>query len=229
MTPKRTSAASNPEERRQSRTELAYAEISDRLGDLRFPPGFRFTDAEVAKELGMSKTPVREALLMHVAQGLVYPRPGAGYVVVPITVRDVRSLFRHWRRLADTAIEIVTNKGIDTSYALNFQEILGDFEPLDAHTTFYDLVFWLTDDRFMIREWGVLGIEIERLLRLVLTDKPDVLLAHLSVICQAFTAEDEADGRKAVRKHIDDLEQAVITALLSGDFLQEANLAAPKK
>lgn len=54
------------------------------LGTGRFPPGSRVSTLELSKELGISRTPVREALSQLASQGIVKEMPGYGvYVQIP--------------------------------------------------------------------------------------------------------------------------------------------------
>lgn len=57
------------------------------------PAGARIHEGQLAKELGVSRTPVREAL-MHLQQlGVVEVRPNSGFYVVPITATDIREVY----------------------------------------------------------------------------------------------------------------------------------------
>ncbi len=58
-------------------------------------------EGELAREYGVSRTPVREALLTLVADGLLNSLPRAGYMVTPITIRDVQEAF-HLREILET-------------------------------------------------------------------------------------------------------------------------------
>jgi DNA-binding GntR family transcriptional regulator len=58
------------------------------------PPGEPLRDRQLAEMLGVSRTPVREALHRLEAIGLVMPRGRAGWVVSPFTEQDVRELFQ---------------------------------------------------------------------------------------------------------------------------------------
>lgn len=214
------------EERGRSRTETAYLEIGDRLADLRFAPGSRFTEAEVAEELKMSKTPVREALLMHVVHELVVPRPGSGYVVAPITVKDVRGLFRHWRGLACEAAGLAASSGLDAHISLHLDEALESLPALDAYIEVFSAIFSLADDRFLAREYMIMSIEVRRLLRLVLSADEPALSSHLERILAALGANDATRARSLVEEQINELERVVMGELLSGKFLAGANLAA---
>ncbi|MHA6631782.1 GntR family transcriptional regulator [Pseudonocardia sichuanensis] len=57
-------------------------------------PGEPLRDRQLAEMLGVSRTPVREALHRLEALGLVVPRGRGGWVVSPFTEQDVRELFQ---------------------------------------------------------------------------------------------------------------------------------------
>lgn len=58
------------------------------------PPGAPLRDRQLAEMLGVSRTPVREALHRLEAIGLVAPRGRTGWIVSPFTEQDVRELFQ---------------------------------------------------------------------------------------------------------------------------------------
>jgi DNA-binding GntR family transcriptional regulator len=68
-----------------SATATAYGFAKERLLDGRFQAGVLLSENEIAKDLGISRTPVREAFLLLEAEGLLelYPRRGA--LVTPIS------------------------------------------------------------------------------------------------------------------------------------------------
>jgi DNA-binding GntR family transcriptional regulator len=55
-------------------------------------PGARLTESDVAEQMRIGKTPVREALRRLVHEGLMLVHPRKGYVVAPITLRDVEDV-----------------------------------------------------------------------------------------------------------------------------------------
>jgi DNA-binding GntR family transcriptional regulator len=63
--------------------------IRDRILNFVFLPGVKISDDEIAKTLGMSRSPVREALNRLVEQGLVESRPNRGFVVKVYTRKEV--------------------------------------------------------------------------------------------------------------------------------------------
>src|SRR4051794_6359364 len=67
-----------------------YRRLRDAIVDGTFAPGEQLKDLELGAWLGVSRTPVREALLRLAQSGLVLAQPGRSTVVSPIDVRDVR-------------------------------------------------------------------------------------------------------------------------------------------
>lgn len=78
----------------RSLTDQAYGRIRNRIVTCSLEPGRAFIEADLAQELEMSKTPVREALLRLQMEGLVQAIPRRGYMVTPIHLADIDDLFR---------------------------------------------------------------------------------------------------------------------------------------
>ncbi len=57
------------------------------------PPGTPIREPALAAELGISRTPLREALLGLEAEGLLCSRPGRGFSVAPLTRREVEETY----------------------------------------------------------------------------------------------------------------------------------------
>ena len=67
-----------------------YRRLRDAIVDGTLTPGEQLRDLELAAWLGVSRTPVREALLRLAHSGLVLAQPGRSTVVSPLEVRRVR-------------------------------------------------------------------------------------------------------------------------------------------
>jgi DNA-binding GntR family transcriptional regulator len=86
-------------------------------------PGTFIRLDETAAQLGVSITPVREALLTLRGEGMVRLEPNRGYVVLPLTRRDIEDIF--WlqamiaKELAATAALRITDAAIDELDRLN--------------------------------------------------------------------------------------------------------------
>jgi DNA-binding GntR family transcriptional regulator len=110
---------------REARIPLRRAQLSDEVaGHLRLAimsgalrPGTFIRLDETAAKLGVSVTPVREALLKLRGEGMVQLEPHRGHVVLPLTRQDIDDIF--WlqaaiaKELAATAAQEITDAEID--------------------------------------------------------------------------------------------------------------------
>lgn len=71
----------------------AYERLKAEILENRMPAGFQATEPEIALKMGMSRTPVREALLRLEAEGLVELIPRRGARVLPISLDDMREIY----------------------------------------------------------------------------------------------------------------------------------------
>jgi DNA-binding GntR family transcriptional regulator len=67
-----------------------YRRLRDAIVDGTFAPGEQLKDLELAAWLGVSRTPVREALLRLAQGGLVLAQPGRSTIVSTLDARDIR-------------------------------------------------------------------------------------------------------------------------------------------
>ncbi len=76
-----------------SLVDAAHEKIRRRILDNVWPPGHRALEQEVALALGMSRTPVREALVRLQSEGLVEVVPRHGMRVLPVSPADMREIY----------------------------------------------------------------------------------------------------------------------------------------
>ena len=90
-----------------SLVEAAYVQIRRRILDIDWPPGHRALEQEVALALGMSRTPVREALMRLQNEGLVEVIPRHGMRVLPVSPNDMREIYQILTALECMAAELL--------------------------------------------------------------------------------------------------------------------------
>ncbi|MCC6309493.1 MAG: GntR family transcriptional regulator [Trueperaceae bacterium] len=84
--------------KRKNLTEHIVSVLTERIIQGTYPPGAPLREIEIADDLGVSRSPLREALRVLSQQGLVEIAPGKGARVAPLTVRaagefyDVRAV-----------------------------------------------------------------------------------------------------------------------------------------
>jgi DNA-binding GntR family transcriptional regulator len=78
---------------RASGAQLVYGELRERILNLDLAPGARLPETELAAELAVSRTPLREALRMLLAEDLVEQLPTGGMLVRRLDLQDMRELY----------------------------------------------------------------------------------------------------------------------------------------
>jgi len=81
------------EEQGPSGGDRAYAEIRARILRLDFAPGLELEEGGLSRLLGLSRTPVREALIRLASEGLVVLQRGRGARVAPLEFGSLRAFF----------------------------------------------------------------------------------------------------------------------------------------
>lgn len=83
--------------------DRAYEAIQNAIFEGRYRPGSRLNERVVADELGMSRTPVREAIRKLTADGFVRHRPNSGVTVLELSERSMTDLADLRAHLAEMA------------------------------------------------------------------------------------------------------------------------------
>src|SRR5690554_787048 len=86
-------------ERVNGSLETAYSHLRQAIIEGRILPGSRLKEQHIAEELGVSRTPVREALKMLQSDGLVTIERNVGALVRTLTAKDVGDLYEFRIRL----------------------------------------------------------------------------------------------------------------------------------
>ncbi|WP_405819101.1 GntR family transcriptional regulator [Streptomyces sp. NBC_01390] len=69
--------------------ERVYAHVKEGVLDRRYEGGTLLTEGELAEAVGVSRTPVREALLRLEAEGLIKLYPKKGALVLPVSAQEI--------------------------------------------------------------------------------------------------------------------------------------------
>ncbi len=88
----------------------AYQSMRRRILDNVWAPGYQALEQEVALELGMSRTPVREALIRLSQEGLVEVVPRRGMRVLPVSPNDMQEIYEVLTALESMAAEILATR-----------------------------------------------------------------------------------------------------------------------
>lgn len=117
------------------RSELLIDDVYGRLRDLIFSnalrAGQKLVDRDLAEQLGVSRTPVREALGRLAMTGLVEARTRRGYYVSTFSAQQVTDLYELRKMLEVHAVKLATKNSLP-SHLHEFDGILADLEKLSS-------------------------------------------------------------------------------------------------
>ena len=183
-------------------------------------PGERLLEIHLANKLGVSRTPIREAIRKLELENLVIMIPRKGAVVAEITEKSLRDVLEVRRALEALAVKLACEKIQDSEIeelkvtAKEFEEALktGDVTVFaEADVKFHDIIYRTTDNQRLIQllynlREQMYRYRVEYLKR---EDSHEVLLAEHQHIIQMLAERNEERAVEAVCAHIDNQVTAV--------------------
>ncbi|MBL8670024.1 MAG: GntR family transcriptional regulator [Alphaproteobacteria bacterium] len=131
---------------RVPQTQKAYEAIKLRILNNVLPPGSQALEQELAAALGMSRTPVREAMMRLASEGLVAVRPRHGMRVLPISVADMAEIYEILTELEATAARAIAARGPTPAEIKGLEDAVAE---MDKALCGDDLAAWAAaDERF---------------------------------------------------------------------------------
>ena len=97
-------------EDRMSMREVAYVHIQKKIASRALRAGSPVSEVPIARELGISRTPTREAVRQLVTEGLLEQVPGGGVVVVTLERRDIVEIYELRKALEVQAVEVAARR-----------------------------------------------------------------------------------------------------------------------
>lgn len=196
-----------------SLVEAAYQAIRGRILDNRWPPGHQALEQALALELGMSRTPVREALIRLKNEGLIEVVPRHGMRVAPVSPTDMKEIYEILTSLEAMAAELAAKRRPTTAELAPLEKATRD---MDRSLKKDDLDAWAEADerhhRHLIELCGnrkLAGIVYNywdrahraRMFTLRLRPKPTASTAEHLAVVEAIRRGDAVTARELHRQH----------------------------
>jgi DNA-binding GntR family transcriptional regulator len=140
--------------------DMALSTIKEAILTKKLEPEVMYTEASLTNELGISRTPVREALIHLASQGLIIYFPRKGFKIKLLTEKDVENLFELRLALELAVIRHITphmaEEALDkiekvmTEY-LKVVQIGDPVESIRANRDFHICLANLTENSYLIK------------------------------------------------------------------------------
>jgi len=206
-----------------NKKEKAYQQLKSAVisGDLN--AGEIYTLTDLSERTKLSGTPTREALLALESEGLVDPIPRTGYMITPITIRDVLELF-HLRKILEAeairlASERITNENIKVLEQNNQMEsLLATNESEETDQGNYTSAYQLNTEFHLVIARASGNLRLEKLIGKLLVEMErifarDPLVAHPKQhipIIEALKGRDMDAAVKAMVDHIENTKRRML-------------------
>jgi DNA-binding GntR family transcriptional regulator len=218
-----------------SQGEVAYAALRRRIIHCELEPGERITEAQLASETRIGKTPVREALTRLIQDGLVRSMPGHGYEVTPITLGDVQDLYNFRLIIEPAAAQLAAGhvsatdlRRLDELCAARFSTADKESQSryLQANYLFHTTIADASGNRRLAGAVRRALEESERLFHLssALKKSGDDIAHEHTELVDALIAGDGETARKLTLAHLTASQRRVLDALLASPSLLAVNI-----
>ncbi len=184
-------------------------------------PGERLMEIQLAERLGVSRTPIREAIRKLELEGLVLMIPRKGAEVAKISEKSLRDVLEVRRSLDELAIELAIQRMTDEDIAA-LEEAQKQFRAAvagaDAMTiaqqdeNYHDVIYNATGNSRLVQILNNLREQMYRYRLEYIKDeeKRQILLAEHRKIYRALCSRHVEEAKQAMREHIDNQEITVL-------------------
>ena len=189
------------------------------LGELK--PGERLMEIHLAEKLGVSRTPIREAIRKLELEGLVTMVPRKGAEVAQITEKSMNDVLEVRRALdalcAELACDRITPEELETLGLAceSFETAVrtGDAKEIaHADVALHDIIVKATGNQRLIQLVNNLSEQMYRYRFEYIkdTDQHETLVEEHRIIYQSIVNKDKKTAAEAAKTHIDNQEKAII-------------------
>ena len=207
-----------------SLSEIAYRRIKEMILSLTLAPGSSLTEMGLIDQLGMSRTPIREALYRLQQERFVELTPRKGWFVSEIKLQDIQQLFVIREALEGIATRQATLRVPDSELAA-MAETLAALEPIlrtdeinatDAGDAIHTLIFAHADNPY-ISSIMTLYLDRLQLFHVIAMNLPgrklQSWLEHQQILTAMQTRDADA-AEQAMRQHIRSSLHSILEGLM---------------
>jgi DNA-binding GntR family transcriptional regulator len=204
-------------------SDRAYAILLDEIQSGVLPAGAVLAEVEQAARLGVSRTPLREALRRLAADGLAVQQSPRVTVVAALDAGDIRSLFEIRRALEETAARLAALRGDSAAFAALAEEFSHvDLTGDEGRDAYYALIARLDaqvdashGNDYLTSALRTVRTHLVRVRRMA-RDKPERLAAsageHL-IIARALASRDADLAAHATHVHLYNALDSILSSL----------------
>ena len=202
-------------EKTTSLVDQAYEDIRNRICDFELFPGQVLSDFTLSKEMGMSRTPIRQALQRLERDGLIADAgTGKSYEVCKITDDEIVEIFDARECIEVMAIRLAMEKGIEEPRLVELMRINRNMQEANAQgrikenfqydQEFHDYLVSMSGNKKLIRFHDSLLLQLRRMRVLSYLERTyqEKAVNDHAAILEGILAGDKEKAQQALAVHI---------------------------
>ena len=208
-----------------SRAEVAYQRLKSAIQSRQFEPGQRMREAEIATWLGISRTPVRDALKLLESDGLLVAAPRRGLIIAELDQQQVAEIYALRSALEGLAARMAAQhaSSAELSALVDVVERQAQAGPDDdpnalaeLNRRFHQLIYGAARNRYLLDVLGSLESSLALLPGTTYSaaGRRDTAHAEHKAIVTAIEAHDPDAAEAAARRHIQEAERVRLLMML---------------
>lgn len=206
--------------------EVVFNTLRDDILRGELEPGERLMEIHLAEKLGVSRTPVREAIRKLELEGLVKMIPRRGAVVASITISDLEDVLEVRKVLEQLTVKLACEKITDEEIALlkkyheEFAKAINtnDLTSLaEKDVSFHDVIYNASRNNRLIQILNNLREQMYRyrLEYIKNEDKRKKVVEEHAEIIKAIENKDVDVAKEYIRAHINNQEATILAKIMS--------------
>lgn len=204
--------------------ERVHKAILTEIAEGKLPPGTRIIQEQIAEELGVSRHPVQQALLLLRKQGILQAAPGRGLLVAPLDLAHVHNMYDMravieglaCRKAAKNKAAQAKNKGAALIRAGRKAIKSGKVSAMiDADMAFHEFIYALSGNPLIAPAMETHWTYTQRVMGEVLMrdEQPHDIWDQHEAILAAIASGNEARAEALARQHISQAADLMIRRL----------------
>ena len=212
----------------------AYETIVKKIICLEYQPSQHLEENQLVEELGIGRTPIREALVRLQGEKMVESHPNKGVIVRPITLQNTKAMFESMHIIEFGVVDVAINKDCST-YIKKMRQaneavkkaILSNkvFELVEANHEFHMNFARCSQNEFLIRAVNDIRKEAKRLSYLsydnIIDPERPIEIHYESVVTEhdqiidSLANKDKQKLKHLLQDHIETFRQRIIIFMTS--------------
>jgi len=204
--------------------EIVFETLREAIIQGRLEPGERLMEIQLAEEMGVSRTPVREAIRKLELEGFVVMVPRKGAYVAGISVKDIVDVFEVRAALEALAAGLAAERATTEELEEMERAVLLNYEVSSGHNldtlverdiSFHDLIYRASRNQRLVQIVTHLKEQIQRFrtTSLALPGRGRHAVEEHKNIVEAISSRNVELAGNLAREHIETAEQLFLTAM----------------